>query len=88
MRDAGGGVPAGGRLSRRLEKKMRDAKIRDVAEAHRGGVIDDRERAAIETAAAAVQRVVAVDAFPMEEVSPIAHQHRRDAGDPRREAAE
>jgi acyl-CoA dehydrogenase len=70
------------------EKKMRDAKIRDVAEAHRGGVIDDRERAAIETAAAAVQRVVAVDAFPMEEVSPIAHQHRRDAGDPRREAAE
>jgi acyl-CoA dehydrogenase len=70
------------------EKKMRDAKIRDVAEAHRQGVIDDRERAAIEAAAAAVQRVVAVDAFPMEEVSPIANQHRREEGDPRREAAE
>lgn len=76
------------------EKKMRDARLRDADEAHRQRVIDDDELARLREARAAVQRVVAVDAFPMDEVSPLASQHRpegdRQAGTQpaRREAAE
>lgn len=70
------------------EQKMRKAKIRDAEEAHRRGVIDADELARLGEAQAAVQRVVAVDAFAMAEVSPLASQHRSDEREPRREAAE
>ncbi|WP_439495273.1 acyl-CoA dehydrogenase [Bosea sp. (in: a-proteobacteria)] len=71
------------------EQKMRKARIRDAEEAHSRGVIDAEELARLGEAQAAVQRVVAVDAFPMEEVSPLAKQHRteRPKPRPRREAA-
>lgn len=70
------------------ERKMREAKLRDAEEAHRRGVIDADELALFGEAQAAVQRVVAVDAFPMAEVSPLAGQHRSSRDPARREAAE
>jgi len=59
------------------EKKMREAKIRDPEEALAKGVIKKSEADLLKRALAAHDRVVAVDAFPMEEVSPIASQHRK-----------
>lgn len=58
------------------EKKMRDAGTRDVDEALEKSVIGAEEAALLERAREAHDRVVAVDAFPMEEVSPISKQHR------------
>lgn len=58
-----------------IERKMRKEKVRDIEEAHRRGVIDDTERDRLHEARAAAALVVAVDAFPMEDVSPIADQH-------------
>ncbi|TYR31607.1 acyl-CoA dehydrogenase [Mesorhizobium microcysteis] len=60
-----------------VEKKMRDAKIRDADEARKAGVIDAAELVRITEANAAVARVVAVDAFPMDMISPLASQHRQ-----------
>ncbi|MEO3385892.1 acyl-CoA dehydrogenase [Mesorhizobium sp. CAU 1741] len=73
-----------------LERKMREAKLRDADAALQQGVIDEAEHGRIVEAQDAVARVVAVDAWPMEEVSPIAAQHRpQQPGKPtRREAAE
>ena len=76
-----------------IEKKMRDAKIRDAGEACERGTITAEEFEQLAAASHAVDRVVAVDAFPMGEVSPIAAQHRKQparkrAAKPRREAAE
>ncbi|MGY6708976.1 MAG: acyl-CoA dehydrogenase [Rhizobiaceae bacterium] len=59
------------------EKKMREAKIRDVDAAMEKGAITADEADLLKRARAAHDRVVAVDAFPMEEVSPIASQHRK-----------
>ena len=59
-----------------IEKKMRKARLGDVELAHRSGVISDDERARMRAAEAARARVIAVDAFPMEDVSPLASQHR------------
>ncbi len=70
------------------EGKMRKARIRDADEAHRRGVIDGEELARLRETRDAVRRVVAVDAFPMDAISPIAAQHRRGGDDQRREAAE
>ena len=58
------------------EKKMREAKIRDVEEALAKGAITAEDAALLKRAREAHVRVVAVDAFPMEEVSPISKQHR------------
>lgn len=77
-----------------IEKKMRDAKIRDAAKALERSVISEDEFNRLAKAKEAVDRVIAVDAFPMEEVSPIAGQHRKPqskkprAAKDRREAAE
>ncbi len=77
-----------------IEKKMRAAEIRDPEEARERGVIDAAEFRRLAAAAELVQRVVAVDAWPMEDVSPLADQHRNPApkrtraAKPRRLAAE
>lgn len=59
------------------EKKMREAKIRDEEEALAKGAITAEDAALLKRAREAHDRVVAVDAFPMEEVSPISKQHRQ-----------
>lgn len=60
-----------------IEKKMRDAEVRDPEEALRRGVISEAEHDRLARVEAAVRSVVAVDAFPMEEISPIAQHHRK-----------
>jgi acyl-CoA dehydrogenase len=60
-----------------IEKKMREEHARDPKDARDRGVISAAEFEQLAEAKAAVDRVVAVDAFPMEEVSPIAAQHQR-----------
>ena len=57
--------------------KMRGAKVRDAGEARDGGVISAKEFEQLAQMKEAVNRVVAVDAFAMDEVSPIAAQHRK-----------
>lgn len=59
-----------------IEKKMHEAKIRDVEDALRRGAITEDEHAQLLRAREAIQRVIAVDAFPMTEVSPLASQHQ------------
>ncbi len=59
-----------------IEQKMREAKVRDADEAARRGIISAQEREQLAQSATAAAKVIAVDAFPMEDVSPIAHQHR------------
>jgi acyl-CoA dehydrogenase len=76
-----------------IEKKMREEHARDPKDARDRGVISAAEFEQLAEAKAAADRVVAVDAFPMEEVSPIAAQHRRkrtarDRRSTRSEAAE
>lgn len=73
-----------------IEKKMRDGGEHDAEEARRKGLITAAEFDHLAQAREAVQRVVAVDAFPMDEISPIASQHRRGANRRavRRQAAE
>jgi len=56
------------------EKKMRAASIRDPETAFEKGIISDAERDLLRKAAGAVEKVVAVDAFPMEEISLIVAQ--------------
>ncbi|QCI69459.1 acyl-CoA dehydrogenase [Phreatobacter stygius] len=58
-----------------IDRKLREAKIRDAAEARRQGVIDDGEFDQLARLKQAVDRVVAVDAFPMDDVAPLAAQH-------------
>ncbi|MCO5147808.1 MAG: acyl-CoA dehydrogenase [Aquamicrobium sp.] len=53
-----------------LEKKLREAKLDDAGEARERGLISDEEFDRLARVGEAVARVVAVDAFPMEEVSP------------------
>ncbi|MDZ5699917.1 acyl-CoA dehydrogenase [Chelativorans sp. M5D2P16] len=60
-----------------IEKKLREARIEDPDEAREKGIISDDELARLAEVRAAVEKVVAVDAFPMEEISPTAGQHRR-----------
>ena len=55
---------------------MREAKIEDVDAALAKGTINKDEADLLRRARDAHDRVVAVDAFPMEEVSPISRQHR------------
>ena len=75
-----------------IEKKMREAKMRDPDEAKDAGTITAEEYDRLAEVKAAVRKVVEVDAFPMDEVSPIASQHDRskdrDAVAHEREAAE
>ncbi|WP_309086247.1 acyl-CoA dehydrogenase [Chelativorans sp.] len=69
------------------EKKLREARIRDVEEAFSKGVISAGERDLLTRMAEAVEKVVAVDAFPMEDISPIAEQHLKSAEERRQEQA-
>lgn len=62
-----------------VEKKMREAKLKDGGEARERGVISEDEFERLARVKEAVARVVAVDAFPMEEVSPLAARQRRAA---------
>jgi acyl-CoA dehydrogenase len=72
-----------------IERKMREAHLRDTEAALAGGAISESEAAQLREADEAVAKVIAVDAFPMEEISPIAAQHRAKPSSPsRREAAE
>ncbi|MEC5321911.1 acyl-CoA dehydrogenase [Aurantimonas sp. A3-2-R12] len=75
-----------------IEKKLREANIRDPEEAREAGVISNAEFVRLAEAKEAVDKVIAVDAFPMAEVSPIASQHDRPAKNggkgEQREAAE
>ena len=76
-----------------VEKRMREAGQRDPAGAREAGLISEAEFTQLAEAKAAVDKVVAVDAFPMRDVSPIASQHDRPDGNAsgdgaRREAAE
>lgn len=69
-----------------IEKKMRAARIRDPEEAMKRGFITEAERSLLTQAADAIRKVVAVDAFPMEEISPIAEQHQKKKAARRRPA--
>ncbi len=75
-----------------IDKRLREGKTRDIEKAREAGLITSEELALLRERDEAVARVVAVDAFPMEEVSPIASQHRQPpetrADTPRAEAAE
>lgn len=75
-----------------IDKRLREGKTRDIDKAREAGLITAEELALLRERDEAVARVVAVDAFPMEEVSPIASQHRQPpetrADAPRAEAAE
>ncbi|KTQ97683.1 acyl-CoA dehydrogenase [Aureimonas ureilytica] len=75
-----------------IDKRLREAKIRDGAAAREAGLLSDEEWALFQERDEAVARVVAVDAFAMEDVSPIASQHRKppeaQADELRAEAAE
>ncbi|WP_458760033.1 acyl-CoA dehydrogenase [Afipia sp. TerB] len=57
-----------------IEKKMHAARIRDWKEAVRKGVITAEEGRAIQTADEAVAKVIEVDDFAPEALSPIYHQ--------------
>ncbi|BAT58637.1 acyl-coenzyme A dehydrogenase [Variibacter gotjawalensis] len=63
-----------------IEKKMRDAKLRDAETAMRNGIITRDEANRLRWAKAAVARVIAVDAFPAEALSRMPekpdHLHR------------
>lgn len=72
-----------------IEKKLRDAKVRELDRATETGLISADERRRLDEAREAVARVIAVDAFPMADVSPLAAQHdRREDRLTPREAAE
>ncbi len=74
------------KLTIRLEpvaKRMREAETPDAERALELGIITRQERAQLEEARAAVRNVVAVDAFPMDQVSPLAAQHMRETKPPR-----
>jgi acyl-CoA dehydrogenase len=70
-----------------IEKKMRDAKVREVDRAVETGLISADEKRRLDEAREAVAKVVAVDAFAMKDVSPLADQHEPSTRD-HREAAE
>lgn len=71
-----------------IEKKLRDAKVRDLDRATETGLLSADERRRLDEARAAVAKVIAVDAFPMAEVSPLADQHesREHRSEPRQAA--
>jgi acyl-CoA dehydrogenase len=70
-----------------VEKKMREAKVRDIEEALSKGVVSQAEYDLLLRVKEAVDKVVAVDAFPMEEISPTAEQHLKAADERRQEQA-
>jgi acyl-CoA dehydrogenase len=71
-----------------VEAKMRKAGIRDLEKALEGGVISAEEHGLLVRVRDAVAEVVRVDAFEMNEISPIAKQHKRGAERDQRAAAE
>ncbi|MCO6390794.1 acyl-CoA dehydrogenase [Aliihoeflea aestuarii] len=71
-----------------IERKMRDAKVREPERALETGLISADEKRRLDEAQGAIAKVVAVDAFPMAEISPLADQHEHPSQTDRREAAE
>ena len=76
-----------------IEKKMREKKVKDPLAARDAGVITSDEYERLMKVKDAVAKVVAVDAYDAQDVSPIADQHatQRKAGNDQiepREAAE
>lgn len=76
-----------------IEKKMRASKVSNPQEAHDMDLITDGEFTQLREAQEAVARVIAVDAFPMEDISTTADQHKKKKPaarrkTPRRQAAE
>ncbi len=62
-----------------IAKRMRAAKIRDWRKAVESGVISQSEGEQMRQVSEAVAKVIAVDDFSPEELSPIARQHRQQA---------
>ena len=60
-----------------IDRKLREASLRDPQKALDGGIITAEEFEQLAIAKAAVARVIAVDTFPMAEVSPVSSQHDR-----------
>ncbi|MCT8998027.1 acyl-CoA dehydrogenase [Chelativorans intermedius] len=60
-----------------LEKRLREKGVHEPDRAHEQGLLSTGELSLLRQAREAVETVVAVDAFPMEELSPIAAQHKR-----------
>lgn len=76
-----------------IEKKMREAKIRQPEIARDKGVITAEEFVKLAEVKAASRKVLEVDAFPMADISPLTSQHdrsrsRQSATSEQREAAE
>ncbi|WP_274423057.1 acyl-CoA dehydrogenase [Chelativorans sp. YIM 93263] len=70
-----------------VEKKMREARIKDAQEALEKGIISEDEHDRLVRAQAAVEEVIAVDAFPAGEISPIADQHKKKRAPARKGAS-
>ena len=71
-----------------IERKMRDAKVRQPERALETGLISVDEKRRLDEARDAVAKVIAVDAFPTADISPLADQHDHGSEVDRREAAE
>jgi len=70
-----------------IEKRMRNERVHDANLALERGIISQAQRDLLARAQAAADKVVAVDAFLMAEISPIAAQHRRAARERENEAS-
>ncbi|EKF17787.1 acyl-CoA dehydrogenase [Nitratireductor pacificus] len=70
-----------------IEKKMRAKDVRDAREALDMGLITEGEYAELAEVQAAVERVIAVDAFSMEDISATASQHKPARPATRRKSA-
>src|SRR5262249_4216455 len=62
-----------------IRDQLRNARVTDLEQAHRRGLIDAAEIAELKVAEQAVADVIAVDDFAADEVSP--HQHTAGEGD-------
>ncbi|MCR4265520.1 acyl-CoA dehydrogenase [Nitratireductor sp. ZSWI3] len=71
-----------------IEKKMRERGLQDPGAAFEKGVITESELEQLIEAKAAVDRVIAVDAFEMDEISATASQHRRSKPAARRKSTQ
>jgi acyl-CoA dehydrogenase len=69
-----------------IEKKVREKDFRDAEEARKEGAITEDEFKQLTEVTAAVGKVIAVDAFPMEDISPTADQHKPKTARSRRAA--
>ena len=70
-----------------LEKRLRAARVRDWNEAVKRGILTPEEGERIQAAHEAVMRVINVDDFAPEALSPISHQHHPKQTTPERAAS-